>query len=596
MVRIYIFLNIFLVIFVANSQSSLKFNEDDFTLNQLNDSLEDKNSTSKEYLSFLTSYLQKAKQLNNNTHLFEAYDKLYGVAHSSENIHAYADSLLTVSKELPKKYYIRALQSKATAFYFEKDYINSLAFELKILNTIDKSQEPYSYYKSIYSIGLVYFHIQEYEKAFSHFNQARTYFEKESSYDHIQGYFNSLYREAFTLYYLKRIEESSTLINTGLSKQNLLKADDLQFKAPYFNYVLGLNLFQEKKFQKSIDLLKANVSTIAANDDFANEATIYYYIALNYWHLNNKEQAVVYFKKIDTIFKNHNYSNPEIKDAYTYLINHYREQNDVKEELHYTNQLLDVMKYLQVEYKELAGTLHNTIDVKTLISDKERLENDLNNKSLYNRYFTITGIGIALCLLIITIYNYRKRKEFLKNYNDLLKQREPLPIQESTDESYPIVSNSINPLKINVNEWGKYILPVTNDVKDAPIVDDKVLKELIAHLNTFEKNHLFLNKDINLNDLANQWSTNRTYLSQFINSYKEKSFIDYLNSLRITYFLDKVDTEKKWTKYKIQAIAEQLGFSSARTFSSAFMKSTGMSPSFYLQQVNLDHKKEEISV
>ncbi|WP_177205743.1 helix-turn-helix domain-containing protein [Paenimyroides ummariense] len=581
--------------FVANSQSSLKFNEDNFTLSQLHDSLEHKNIASKEYLSFLTIYLQKAKQLNSNTHLFEAYNKLYGIAHSSKNIHAYADSLLSVSKELPKKYYIRALQSKATAFYFEKDYINSLAFELKILNTIDKAADSYSYYKSMYNIGLVYFHIQEYEKAYSHFNQARTYFEKESTYDHIQGYFNSLYREAFTLYYLKRIEESSGLINIGLSKQNLLKADDQKFNALYFNYILGLNLFQEKQFQKSIDLLKANVSTIAANDDFANEATIYYYIALNYWNLNNKEQAVVFFKKIDTIFKNHNYSNPEIKDAYTYLINHYREQNDVKEELHYTNQLLDVMKYLQIEYKQLAGTLHNTIDVKTLISDKERLENDLNNKSLYNRYFTIIGIGIALCLIIITIYNYRKRKEFLKNYNDLLKQREPLPIQESTDESYPIVSNSINPLAINIDEWGKYILPVVNDVKDTTPVDDKVLKELIKHLNAFEKNHLFLNKDITLNDLANQWNTNRTYLSQFINSYKEKSFIDYLNGLRITYFLDKVDTDKKWSKYKIQAIADQLGFSSARSFSSAFMKSTGMSPSFYLQQVNLEKDKEVVS-
>jgi len=595
MVRIYIFLNIFLVIFVANSKSSLKFNEDDFTLNQLNDSLEKKNTASKEYLYFLTLYLQKAKQLNNNTHLFEAYDKLYGIAHSSNNIHAYADSLLTVSKELPKKYYIRALQSKATAFYFEKDYINSLAFELKILNTIDKVVDPYSYYKSMYNIGLVYFHIQEYEKAYSNFNQAHTYFENESSYDHIQGYFNSLYREAFTLFYLKRNEESSKLINIGLSKQNLLKADDLKFKAPYFNYILGLNLFQEKQFHKSIDMLKANVSSIAANDDFANEATIYYYIALNYWHLNNKEQAVVFFKKIDTIFKDNNYSNPEIKDAYTYLIKYYQEQNDVKEELHYTNQLLDVMKFLQGEYKQLAGTLHNTIDIKTLISDKERLEKDLNNKSIYTRYFTIIGIGIALCLIFITIYNYRKKKEFLKNYNDLLKQREPLPIQESSDESYPIVSNSTNPLAINVNEWGKYILPVTNDVKDAPIVDDKILKELIIRLNAFEKNHLFLNKDINLNDLANEWKTNRTYLSQFINSYKEKSFIDYLNSLRIAYFLDKVDTDKKWTKYKIQAIAEQLGFSSSRSFSSAFMKSTGMSPSFYLQQVNLDNKKEEIS-
>ena len=106
---------------------------------------------------------------------------------------------------------------------------------------------------------------------------------------------------------------------------------------------------------------------------------------------------------------------------------------------------------------------------------------------------------------------------------------------------------------------------------------------------------MFLNKDITLNDLANQWNTNRTYLSQFINSYKEKSFIDYLNGLRITYFLDKVDTDKKWSKYKIQAIADQLGFSSARSFSSAFMKSTGMSPSFYLQQVNLEKEKEIIS-
>lgn len=596
MARIYIFLSIFLMFFVANSQSSLKFNEDDFTLNQLNDSLENMNSDHSKYHFFLQLYFQKAKRLNNDKHLFEAYDKFYSIAHSSNNLHAYSDTLLTIAKKLPVNYYIRALQSKATAFYFEKDYINSLSYELKILNEIDKKQDAYSYYKSMYNIGLVYFHIQEYNKAYSHFKEARTYFESETSYNHIQGYFNSLYREAFTLYYLKRNEESTALINIGLNKMNLLKEEDLQFKTPYFNYVLGLNLFQKKQFQESINLLKTNVETIAVNDDFANEATIYYYLGLNYWHLNDKDQAVVFYKKIDTIFKNHNYSNPEIKDAYTYLINYYKEQGNVKEELHYTNQLLEVMKYLQVEYKQLAGTLHNTIDVKTLISDKERLEKDLNKKSIYTRYLTIIGISIALCLIFIAIYNYRKKKEFLKNYNELLKQREPLPIQESRDESYPIVSNSLNPLAININEWGKYTLPFIENTKDTPVVDDKILKELIIHLNAFEKNHLFLNKDINLNDLATQWNTNRTYLSQFINSYKEKSFIDYLNSLRISYFLDKVDTDKKWTKYKIQAIAELLGFSSARSFSSAFMKITGMSPSFYLQQVNLDNQKEEISV
>src|SRR5690606_34642533 len=336
-------------------------------------------------------------------------------------------------------------------------------------------------------------------------------------------------------------------------------------------------------------------AVIAENDDFANEATAYFYLGLNYLHLNKKEIAMVYFKKTNDIFNKHNYSNPEIKDAYTYLISYYREQKNTEEELYYTNQLLKVMKYLQTEYKSLVGTLHSNFDIKTLIADKKHLENNLNKQNSLTNILTFAGITIVITLLLITIHNYRKRKEFLKHYNDLLKQREPMPIQESADESYPIVSNSINLLASNIDEWRKYILPVINDVKDTPIVDDKILKALTAHLNTFEKNHLFLNKDINLNDLANQWNTNRTYLSQFINSYKEKSFIDYLNSLRIAYFLDKVDTDKKWTKYKIQAIAELLGFSSARSFSSAFMKSTGMSPSFYLQQVNLDHKKEEIS-
>lgn len=194
------------------------------------------------------------------------------------------------------------------------------------------------------------------------------------------------------------------------------------------------------------------------------------------------------------------------------------------------------MKLLQTEYKSLVGTLHSNFDIKTLIADKKHLENNLNKQNTLTNILIFAGITIVITLLLITIHNYRKRKEFLKNYNDLLKQREPLPVQESADESYPIVSNSINLLAINIDEWGKYILPVINDVKDTPIVDDKILKELIAHLNAFEKNHLFLNKDINLNDLANQWNTNRTYLSQFINSYKEKSFIDYLNSLRIPTF------------------------------------------------------------
>lgn len=592
MLKIYLSIFLFVVFVKANGQSLLNYNEDDFTFDQLQDSLKNNTAIESRFKLFSELYLKKAKKKNDSLNLFEGYYIISSLTIIPSESHVYADSLLIISKSLTTNYYIRALQTKATAYYFEKDYVNSLNYELKALNAIDKEKEPYMYYKGIYSIGLVYFHIQEYEKSYQYFNKARIFFEKPVQYSYTQGYVNSIYREAFALYYLNRYKESNALINIGLSNTNQLEPDDLYYKDPYLYYVQALNLYQEKDYIKSIELLKNNVAIIAENDDFANEATAYFYLGLNYLHLNQKENATVYFKKIDDIFNKHNYSNPEIKDAYTYLISYYREQKNTEEELYYTNQLLKVMKLLQTEYKSLVGTLHNNFDIKTLIADKKHLENNLNKQNTLMNILIFVGIIIVITLLLIAIHNYRKRKEFLKNYNDLLKQRESLPIEESTDESYPIVSNSLNPLAINVNEWGKYILPITNDVKGTAIVDDKILKELIKHLNAFEKNHLFLNKDITLNDLANQWNTNRTYLSQFINSYKEKSFIDYLNGLRITYFLDKVDTDKKWSKYKIQAIAYQLGFSSARSFSSAFMKSTGMSPSFYLQQVNLKKEKE----
>lgn len=317
MLKIYLSILLFAVFVKANAQTSFNYKEDDFTFEQLNDSLNNNITGESKYKLFLKLYLNKAKKQKNNIHLFEAYYKTSGITNIPYEFHTYADSLLIIAKVLPKDYYIRALQSKATAYYFEKDYINSLNYEL---NALDKEKEPYAYYKGIYGIGLVYFHVQEYEKSYQYFNKARIFFEKPVQYSYTQGYINSIYREAFALYYLNRYKESNALINIGLSNTNQLEPDDLYYKDPYLYYVQALNLYQEKNYIKSIELLKKNVALIAENDDFANEATAYFYLGLNYLHLNQKENAMVYFKKINDIFNKHNYSNPEIKDAYTYLI------------------------------------------------------------------------------------------------------------------------------------------------------------------------------------------------------------------------------------------------------------------------------------
>lgn len=574
----YFFLCFFFLFYATNSQSISQNKKASLTFEQLSDSLAVINKKDKKYPFFLQLYLNKAKKEQHTEHLFEAYYKYSGYEPSAQKAHIYTDSLLLIAKKLPQVYYIRALQAKATNYYYEKDYINSLKYELQALNKINKETDSYAFYKSIYSIGLVYFHIQEYNKAYTYFNQARVYFQKSTDYSHVQGYFNSLYREAFALYYLNNYSESKNLIKNGLNKKKLLKADDA-YKLSYFKYVLALNLYREKQYAESITLLEDQIDLIIANNDFANLATLYYYLGENYHELKNEEQAVFYFNQIDRIFKEQHYSSPEIKEAYTYLIKYYQQKNIPAKELFYTNRMIEVMQYLQSEYKSLSVSLHYNFDVSKLLSEKKRLENDLNSKNKGTMYMGVLGTMIIVILLIFATYNYRKRKQYVKNYHDLLQQRK----SKNTSLNVAVHSKIPNVLEV-VND--------TNKNNSAKELNDKTINKLVPLFDAFEKKHDFLNNEVNLNYLALQWNTNRTYLSEFINVHKQKTFNDYVNSLRVSYFLDEAEQNKKWYKLKVQAIAEKLGFSSARSFSNAFLKETGMSPSFYIQKKKNETKND----
>ena len=55
--------------------------------------------------------------------------------------------------------------------------------------------------------------------------------------------------------------------------------------------------------------------------------------------------------------------------------------------------------------------------------------------------------------------------------------------------------------------------------------------------------------------------------------------------LRIDYVLKELKENKKLRSYTIQAIAEEIGFKKAESFSKAFKKRTGLNPSFYIKQI-----------
>lgn len=579
---------LFLLYLNANATIVLKDSIADFSFDQLLSVLSRTAPSHPNYEKFLKQYLQKAKQEKKEEHLFEAYYNYTFLQHTGGDMHKYTDSLFLVAKSLPKSYYVKALQGRASAYYFEKNYQKSLEFELKALNLIDKEKDAYNYYKGVYGIGQVYFYMQTYEKAYKYFHEAREYFEQKEEYDHLQGYFNSLYREAYSLYYLKQYSNSMNLLHTGLNRLNLLKQSDILLKEPYFKYVLGLNLYQQKQYSESLRTLKNALETIKKNDDFANEAIVYYYIGLNYWNLDEKANALYFFEKVDEVFKLHTYSNLEIADAYNYIIDYFKKENNTEKELYYTNQLLYVTLHLQDEYKFLSDALHTKLDIKGLQTEKARLEKDLNQRSRLVFYVIISSLGIVFILIL---YNVKRRKEYKKKYNDLLELRKNRNLKEEkeTTSAYSGTEEHVHSF-IEQNSWHEFVLPSAEKTKSfSNEISDQVVQELLQHLEEFEVEKMYLNKNINLNDLAIAWNTNRSYLSQCINTYKGKTFIEYVNSLRISYFLDALDTDTKWLKFKIESIADLLGFSSSRSFSNAFIKITGMPPSYYIQEL----KKKE---
>ena len=109
--------------------------------------------------------------------------------------------------------------------------------------------------------------------------------------------------------------------------------------------------------------------------------------------------------------------------------------------------------------------------------------------------------------------------------------------------------------------------------------------EIIPEFVNFEKENEFISKELNLNSLAKKINTNASYLSKVINHHKKSSFSQYLSDLRISYTLDQLKQNPTYRKYTVKAIAQEVGFKTAESFSKAFQKQTGLKPSYFIKEL-----------
>jgi AraC-like DNA-binding protein len=140
---------------------------------------------------------------------------------------------------------------------------------------------------------------------------------------------------------------------------------------------------------------------------------------------------------------------------------------------------------------------------------------------------------------------------------------------------------NIQPVDEIVNEIG-----IKQHSKKEFSLSSDLLKDITEKLKKFEKDKLYKNSNVSIQNLAKEFNTNTKYLSLVINEYKSKTFINYVNDLRVDNIIIELKQNKNLLKYTVVALAEEAGFNTAESFSNAFYKRTGIKPSFFVKELS----------
>jgi AraC-like DNA-binding protein len=371
---------------------------------------------------------------------------------------------------------------------------------------------------------------------------------------------NPNYKDEFPRYYLITLDNLSKYY----LKQNILDSAEIKInegikfslklnqKDSYSSFLLnsGALFYLKEKYSKALDTLKKVEPML-----YDNSLAMCYYYQGKIYQFKKRNNYVNYFKKIDSIYTIKKYAFPEFKDSYRQLVDYYAEKSDTKNQLFYLEKLIQVDSSLSIRYKEINNELIHNFEFPKLVAEKDSLIKKIEKE----KNIEILSLVIISSIAIIGGFLYYKRqKEYKTLYNDLIKREG---------------KNEFNETK------------QSNSNLSLDLAED-VINDLLSKLDSFEKKKEFLDCNLNLNSMAKKFNSNTTYLSKVINFYKNNSIANYLNLLRIDYAIKELKVNKTLRSYTINAISKEVGFNSTESFSKAFMKKTGLKPSYYIKQLN----------
>lgn len=514
---------------------------------------------------FAKEYLKRGKKEKDQSKLARGYYYL-SVVNEPKNAMKYLDSIIVIYKPNKEDIHFPIVAYLQKGILFEKlfNYEEAIKNYLIVEKIALQFNNLEYYFESKYAIGRIKSeNLGEVNESLKLFKECNTYYNSidNRNYKYANSYQIILFALADNYKSLNMIDSASYYNHLGYKESKFTKNDKMNY---LFVLNEGANQTLKKNYKGAIDSIDIALPKLKKMTDIGNNILAsYYYYGKAYEGLNNNIKAIENFERVDSIYQKNKLITPEFTAGYHYLINYYKSKGNKEKQLYYINTLMTIDSTFQVNYKELSKKLHKEYDVPHLMQEKESLIKLLKKDTKTVKFISYALVMFSFLLLVFGIKQYSLHKRSKKQFEALINK--PKEVEKITPEAK------------------------TENKEDIGIAEE-VVQDILNHLQLFEVNKSFLKINISQTELADEMNTNTKYLSKIINTYKEKSFISYINDLRIIYCIEELKTNTQWQNYTISALATEVGFNSAESFSTAFYKFTKIKPSFFIKELkNIKH-------
>ncbi|MCX6181797.1 MAG: tetratricopeptide repeat protein [Bacteroidetes bacterium] len=228
--------------------------------------------------------------------------------------------------------------------------------------------------------------------------------------------------------------------------------------------------------------------------------------------------------------------------------------------------------YIDIQSKEeskSAELIQKEYDVDLLKKDQQFKEEKIQKQ---NVVIVITVVVIVLFVVLLLVILFKNRslndayQHLFKSGIELNKKKQEL---------------------IEIKSTTKYTGSTLNDEKQIDLMN--------AFTQLMKDEKLYLENDLNLDNVAKRMNTNRTYLSQVINDQFGSNFSNLINEYRVRE-AQVILRDPANKIYTIEAIALKVGFNSKSTFNQVFKKITGLTPSVFMDMEESKNEGSDLSI